>query len=36
MNRDTLGNAIKAGFHITQVESVFLDIIISVRAVKVR
>lgn len=34
MNRDTLGNATSAGFRITQVDSVFLDIILSVRAVK--
>lgn len=32
MNRDTLGNAVLAGFRITQVESVFLDIILSMRA----
>ena len=34
MNRDTLGNVVMAGFRITDVESVFLDIILSVRAVK--
>jgi SAM-dependent methyltransferase len=34
MNRDTLGNAMTAGFRITRVESVFLDIILSVRGVK--
>lgn len=34
MNRDTLANAVQAGFVITDVESVFLDIILSVRAVK--
>ncbi|HEX7294872.1 MAG TPA: class I SAM-dependent methyltransferase [Pyrinomonadaceae bacterium] len=35
MNRDTLGNAVKAGFRITQVDSVFLDVILSIRGVKV-
>ncbi len=35
MNRDTLGNAVKAGFRITQVNSVFLDVILSIRGVKV-
>jgi ubiquinone/menaquinone biosynthesis C-methylase UbiE len=34
MNRDTLGNAMTAGFRITQVESVFLDIILSIHGVK--
>ena len=34
MNRDTLANAVEAGFVITSVESVFLDIILSVRAIK--
>ena len=34
MNRDTLGNLNAAGFHITRIESVFLDIILSVHAVK--
>lgn len=34
MNRDTLGNTLAAGFHITSVESVFLDIILSIRAVR--
>ena len=33
MNRDTLSNATAAGFHITHVESVFLDIILSMQAV---
>lgn len=33
MNRDTLGNAVKAGFCITQVESVFLDVILSIHGV---
>lgn len=34
MNRDTLGNAVAAGFHITRVESVYLDIILAVHATK--
>ena len=34
MNRDTLANVISAGFQITRVDSVFLDIILSVRGVK--
>ena len=34
MNRDTLANAVRAGFVITGVDSVFLDIILAVRAVK--
>lgn len=34
MNRDTLKNALRAGFRITRIESVFLDIILSIRAVK--
>lgn len=34
MNRDTLASADAAGFRVTAVESVFLDIILSVRAVK--
>ncbi|MCC7177589.1 MAG: class I SAM-dependent methyltransferase [Acidobacteria bacterium] len=34
MNRDTLANAEAAGFRITSVESAFLDIILSARAVK--
>ena len=34
MNRDTLGNATTAGFRITQVDSEFLDIILSIDAVK--
>lgn len=33
MNRDTLGNAVEAGFRITQVESVFLDVILSIHGV---
>lgn len=35
MNRDTLDSVIKSGFCITHIESVFLDIILSIRAVKV-
>jgi ubiquinone/menaquinone biosynthesis C-methylase UbiE len=34
MNRDTLGNLIAAGFQVRRVDSVFLDIILSVHAVK--
>ncbi len=34
MNRDTLANAKTAGFRITDVRSVYLDIILAVRAVK--
>ncbi len=34
MNRDTLASVRTAGFRITGVESVFLDIILSIRAVK--
>ena len=34
MNRDTLANASKAGFIIRRVESVYLDIILAVRAEK--
>lgn len=34
MNRDTLGNTLAAGFRITDVRSVYLDIILAVRAVK--
>ena len=34
MNRDTLANAGKAGFVITHIESVYLDIILAVRALK--
>lgn len=34
MNRDTLKNVITAGFQITRVDSVFLDIILSVHALK--
>jgi len=34
MNRDTLGNARTAGFRITRIESVFLDIILSIHGVK--
>lgn len=35
MNRDTLRNVKAAGFHVTRVESVYLDIILAIRAVKV-
>ena len=35
MNRDTLGNVMAAGFSVTRVESVFLDIILSIYAVNV-
>jgi ubiquinone/menaquinone biosynthesis C-methylase UbiE len=35
MNRDTLSNAVAAGFRITRVESVYLDIILAVHTVKV-
>ena len=34
MNRDTLGHVRAAGFRVTRVESVFLDIILAVRALK--
>ncbi len=34
MNRDTLANTRAAGFHIADVRSVYLDIILAVRAVK--
>ncbi len=34
MNRDTLSNARKAGFLVTSVASVFLDIILAIRATK--
>jgi ubiquinone/menaquinone biosynthesis C-methylase UbiE len=34
MNRDTLGNASAAGFQITHVESIFLDIILAVHAIR--
>lgn len=34
MNRDTVGNALTAGFRITRVESVYLDIILSIHTVK--
>lgn len=36
MNRDTLGNATRAGFRFTRIESAYLDIILSMRAVKGR
>ncbi len=35
MNRDTIGNTVAAGFRITRIESVFLDIILSIHAVKI-
>lgn len=34
MNRDTVGNALTAGFRITRIESVYLDIILSIHAVR--
>lgn len=34
MNRDTLGNAVAAGFRITRIDSVFVDIILSIHAEK--
>lgn len=34
MNRDTLGVAVTAGFRVTRVDSVFLDIILSIHGVK--
>ncbi len=34
MNRDTLKNVAKAGFRVIDVESVYLDIILSIRAIK--
>lgn len=36
MNRDTLGTVRKAGFQVTNVESVYLDIILAIRGVKPR
>lgn len=33
MNRDTVGNVRKAGFEITKVESVYLDIILAIRGI---
>jgi SAM-dependent methyltransferase len=36
MNRDTLANVRRAGFEIRWIESVFLDIVLAVRAVKAR
>ena len=33
MNSDTLSHAMTAGFRITGIESVFLDIILSIRGV---
>lgn len=34
MNRDTVGNTLAAGFRITRIESVYLDIILAIHAVK--
>jgi ubiquinone/menaquinone biosynthesis C-methylase UbiE len=34
MNRDTVGNTLHAGFRITRIESVFLDIILAIRGCK--
>lgn len=34
MNRDTLGFAVTAGFRVTRVDSVFLDIILLIHGVK--
>ncbi|MCK6485889.1 MAG: methyltransferase domain-containing protein [Phycisphaerae bacterium] len=34
MNRDTVGNVIKAGFEITRIDSVYLDIILAIRGRK--
>lgn len=34
MNRDTVGNVLKAGFQILRVESVYLDIILAIRGRK--
>lgn len=36
MNRDTLGNARKAGFEITRIESAYLDIILALHGVRPR
>lgn len=36
MNRDTVGTVRKAGFQVTSVESVYLDIILAIRGVKPR
>ncbi|MCK6497960.1 MAG: hypothetical protein L6Q38_00605 [Nitrospira sp.] len=34
MNRDTVANVLTAGFRIVAIESVYLDIILSIHAVK--
>ncbi len=34
MNRDTVANVQKAGFRITRIESVYLDIILAIRGIK--
>lgn len=34
MNRDTVGNILKAGFEITRIDSVYLDIILAIRGRK--
>ncbi|QDV89872.1 Ubiquinone/menaquinone biosynthesis C-methyltransferase UbiE [Phycisphaerae bacterium RAS2] len=34
MNRDTVGNVLKAGFEITRIDSVYLDIILAIRGRK--
>lgn len=34
MNRDTIGNVLKAGFRITRIDSVYLDIILAIRGCK--
>jgi len=36
MNRDTLANVRRAGFHITRIDSIYLDIILAIRAQKPR
>jgi ubiquinone/menaquinone biosynthesis C-methylase UbiE len=34
MNRDTVGNLVRAGFHVEQINSVYLDIILAIYARK--
>ena len=34
LNRDTVGNVQKAGFRLTRIENVYLDVIKSIEAVK--
>lgn len=34
MNRDTVGNVLKAGFRIERIDSVYLDIIFAIRGHK--